>query len=154
MLMIKALQNGDFEAGANGGWQEHTLKRANLIIHESALSVTPHSGVFAAHLANANNEVAVIEQDVTVQSTSSVLTYWYQIESKNKCGFDIGGVVVNDQVIDQFDLCQATQTTGWQQRRVDLSQFAGQTVNLQFRAETDAAAISTLYIDDVVLIGE
>ncbi len=41
--------------------------------------------------------------------------------------------------------------TGWKQRSVNLSAYVGQTVNLQFRAETDSPAVSVLYIDDVTL---
>jgi hypothetical protein len=100
-------------------------------------------------LANLNSEVAVIEQDVTIQAGNSVLKYWYWIKSDDNCGYDYGGVVVNDVVVDKFDLCKSTSMTGWKQRSINLNAYVGQTVNLQFRAETDSIAVSVLYIDDV-----
>ncbi|MFN8492095.1 MAG: trypsin-like serine protease [Caldilineaceae bacterium] len=151
---VRSLQNGDFEAGANAGWVEHTLQTGNFVLKKSALGITPHSGAYAARLGNSVNEVSVVEQDVTVPASSAVLHYWIQIKSSNSCGYDYGGVVVNDQVVDEIDLCQTTASKTWQQRTVNLATYAGQTVNLQFRAEQfrakdDNTPSSTLYMDDV-----
>ncbi len=145
----KALQNGNFEASTTGVWPEHTLKSAKLVLNKSTLKLTPHGGNFAVRLANLNGEVAVIEQDITIQPGNTVLKYWYWIKSDDDCGFDYGGVVVNDVVVDKFDLCKSTSMTGWKQRSINLNAYVGQTVNLQFRAETDNLAVSVLYIDDV-----
>jgi bacillopeptidase F (M6 metalloprotease family) len=67
------------------------------------------------------------------------------------CGFDFGGVLVNNTTVDQFDLCGAADTNGWVQRSVDLSAYAGQNVALQIRVETDSSLNSNLFIDDVAL---
>ncbi len=149
--ITKALQNGNFEAGANGVWAEHTLKSAKLVLNKSTLKLTPHSGNFAVRLANLNSEIAVIEQDVTIQAGNPVLKYWYWIKSDDDCGYDYGGVIVNDTVVDKFDLCKSTNMTGWKQRSLNLSAYVGQTVNVQFRVETEKVAVSVLYIDDVTL---
>jgi hypothetical protein len=55
-------------------------------------------------------------------------------------------------VIDKFDLCQTNTTTTWQPRRVDLSRYAGATVTLEVRAETDRFLDSILFVDDVNLV--
>lgn len=143
------LQNGNFEAGTNAGWVEHSLHPGNLVLNKSGLGLTPHSGNYATQLGKNDIEVAVIEQDVTVPTGNAVLHYWVWITSTDSCGFDFGGVVVNDVILDQFELCKATTTTQWQQRSVDLAAYAGQTINLQLRSELDAFETSILYIDDV-----
>lgn len=147
---VRSLQNGNFEAGANAGWTEHTLiNTGGFVLKKSALGITPHSGSYAVRLGNNSEEVSVIEQDVTVPSGSPVLHYWIQGKSSDFCGFDYGGVIVNDQVVDKIDLCKTTASKKWQQRTVNLAAYAGQTVNLQFRAENDGTTPSTLFVDDV-----
>jgi secreted trypsin-like serine protease len=147
--IIKQLQNGNFEAGVNAGWAEHSLYAVALVVNKSALSLPSRTGNYVAQLGNLDNEVAVVEQVVTVPAGSAILHYSYWIQSEDDCSFDFGGVVVNDVVVAKLDLCTANKTTGWQQRSVNLTAYAGQIINLQFRAETDGDKLSILYIDDV-----
>jgi hypothetical protein len=73
------------------------------------------------------------------------------IASEDYCGYDFGGVMVDNTVVDQFDLCSNTDTSGWVRRTVDLGAYAGQNVALQIRAETDDLYNSNLFVDDVAL---
>jgi hypothetical protein len=61
--------------------------------------------------------------------------------------------LVNNVVVDKFDLCTTTGTKGWKLRTVNVNAYAGQTVELQIRAETDSLTPSILLVDDVTLSG-
>jgi hypothetical protein len=54
-------------------------------------------------------------------------------------------------VVDVFQLCEDENTGGWVRRSVDLSNYAGQTIVIDIRSETDGSLYSSLYIDDVSL---
>jgi len=114
------------------------------------LPVSPNSGNWAAWLGGEFDETAFIQQSVTVPGTSPILRFAYWIGSEDECGFDFGGVVLNDtNVVDNFDLCNAQAMSGWAWRSVNLSAYSGQQVSLQIRAETDSTLNSNLFVDDI-----
>ena len=146
------IQNGDFEQGATVGWQQFSSNGWPLILSNNDLPVAPRNGTWASWLGGDHDEISAIWQEVTVPTTNADLHFWYWIASEDGCGFDFGGVVVdNSIVVDVFDLCSITETNGWVQRIVDLSDYAGQTIELDIRAETDGSLVSSLYVDDVTL---
>ncbi len=49
----------------------------------------------------------------------------------------------------QYDLCSGNATGGWVQQNLDLSAYAGQILELEFRVVTDVSNNSNLFIDDV-----
>jgi hypothetical protein len=149
------LLNGSFENGIGGGWQMRTLRAPRNIWTEDELSSNPlaHSGRLLAWLGGEDYEVSIIEQTVTVPRTQPVLNFWLQSRSEDTCGYDYAGVVVNDTVIRRFDLCEANNRTTWQQVSVNLSTYAGKTVLLQIRAETDRTQTSSFFVDDVAWQG-
>ncbi|HJX37531.1 MAG TPA: hypothetical protein VJ714_02925, partial [Anaerolineae bacterium] len=66
------------------------------------------------------------------------------------CGHDFAGVIVNGStVVDVYDLCQSANTGWWVKHVVNLSAYAGQSVFVQIRAETDSSYYSNLFVDDV-----
>jgi hypothetical protein len=143
--------NGDFEQGADHGWQMHTLFTERNIWNHEELGANPtaHSGHMLARLGNANNEVSVIDQYITVPPDRPRLTFWRQIRSDDFCGYDVGGVVVNDQIVVRFNLCTLENQTTWREQVVDLSAYAGELVLLQIRVETNGSRPSSLFLDDV-----
>ncbi len=151
--------NSDFEDGPDGSWTEYSALGWDLIINESGPlpfpgSVTPHSGSWAVWLGGADDEISYIAQSVTIPSSDPVLVYRYWIASEDICANDLGGVLVDTAVtdiVDVFYLCASTNTGGWMIRMVDLSAYAGQTVQLRIQAETDSSLNSNLFVDDVVL---
>ena len=146
------LVNGDFEQGSGVGWQESSALGLPLIVNSSFPdTVTPHSGQWAVWLGGNANEVSTVRQSVTIQAAASLLSFWVWIASADNCGFDFGGVRVNETTVDQFDLCADTSTGGWVRRTVDLGTYAGQSVMLHIRAETDDSINSNLFVDDVAL---
>ena len=142
--------NGDFEDGPTG-WTEYSSHSWDLIMDSGFPSgVTPHGGSWAVWLGGGNNEVAYVEQQVTVPTSKPYLHYWHWIDSAEfSCGYDFARVRVNGTPVEVYDLCMSENTGGWEEHVVDLSAYGGQSVSLQLRAETDALFSSSLFIDDV-----
>jgi serine protease AprX len=145
------IQNGDFENGPDGSWTEYSSNGYDLIVDSFSPLVYPHSGSWAVWLGGVSDEVSSITQQITVPSASSTLSFWYWIASwDDTCGNDFGQLRVGSTVIDTFDLCEVENTRGWVEHTADLSAYAGQSVSLQIRAETDSSQNSNFFIDDVV----
>ncbi len=144
------LVNGDFESGRTG-WIEYSSNGWILIDDITGLPVTPHGGIWAAWLGGDNDEISIIHQQVVIPLSKPYLCYWYWIDSEDECGYDFGGVVLDTDAVNVYDLCTSTNTGGWTRQVVDLGAYSGQNVELQIRAETDEMLLSNLYIDDVTL---
>ena len=146
--------NCDFESGSTA-WTVYSLLGYPVIYSSSEplLHITPRSGIFLAWLGNHNNEVSYVQQQVTISSSASTLVYWQWIESEDYCGFDYdyAQVLINDKPVNKYDLCTTTSTIIWVKHSIELSAYAGQTVNLQINIKTDGTKISSLYLDDVSL---
>jgi hypothetical protein len=141
--------NGDFENGPTG-WVEYSTHGWDLIVTSFPGSITPRSGSWAVWLGGDYNDISYIQQQVTVPAGSPYLAYWHWIASEDVCGWDYGGVIVNDTTVeDVYDLCISTNTGGWVKHVVNLSAYTGQSVSLQIRAETDGSLNSNLVVDDV-----
>ncbi|MCE7989107.1 MAG: serine protease [Caldilinea sp. CFX5] len=147
-----SLGNSNFEAGATS-WKEFSLRNAKLVVKAETAKIAAHSGLWISYLAGLNREVSFVNQKITLPRQQAGLQFWYWISSNDDCGFDFGGILVNSVVVDKFDLCTTTATKGWKLRTVNLNTYAGQTVELQIRAETDSFGPSILLIDDVALSG-
>jgi hypothetical protein len=144
-----AVVNGDFESGPTG-WQEYSTHGWDLIVTSFPSGVSPRSGSWAVWLGGDDDEISYIRQQVTVPSSAPYLTYWHWIQSDDLCGYDFGGVMINDStVVDVYNLCSSANTGGWVKHSVNLGAYAGQTVWLQIRSETDGSLNSNLFVDDV-----
>jgi len=144
--------NGDFESGPTG-WEEYSLQGWPLILHKDDLPVTPHSGNWAAWLGGDNNEISYISQTVTIPSGITALRFWQWIGSQDQCGYDFAWVRINNTSLLTVTLCQGNNTGGWVAQTVNIGAYAGQTVSLQFRVETDSSLNSNYFLDDVTLEG-
>jgi hypothetical protein len=147
----QGIVNGDFEAGA-AGWIHGSNLGYATILPSSEIPVPPHSGSWAVWLGGAYDDISIVRQQVTVSAQRPYLVYWHWIASEDDCGSDFGGVVINESVVvEGYELCNARNTNGWLRRGVDLSAYAGQTVWVEIRAETDDSLNSNLFVDDVSL---
>ncbi len=148
---VQGIPNGNFESGPNGDWDEGSAFGYAIILQENAFpgSVQAHGGEWAAWLGGENNEISYVAQTLKVPAGASYLVYYHWIASADSCGYDFGGVIVNGAVVDVYDLCDDTSTNGWQKHAVNLGSYAGQTVGIQIRAETDESLNSNLFVDDV-----
>ena len=142
------LLNGNFEQGRTA-WYEYSSHGWPLIVQKPPLPISPHSGRWAVWLGGEYDDISFIRQQVTIPTGSYYLHYWHWIASEDACGYDFGGVILNNTVVDVYDLCTSRNTNGWVRHTVDLSSYAGQTVFLQIRAETDGSLNSNLFVDDV-----
>jgi len=143
--------NGDFESGSTD-WTLYTKQGAEwMIVSKPPLPVAPHRGSYAAWLGGLNSEINYVQQQVTIPASAPYLVYWQWISSADICDYDFGGVLINGSVEDEYDLCDTNNTYGWVTHSVNLSAYAGQSVTLQIRVETDSSGNSNLYVDDVSL---
>jgi hypothetical protein len=144
------LVNCDFESGPSG-WTEYSSHGYDVIVSSDKVVVNTHSGNYLAWLGGIDDEQSYIRQQVTISAGAPYLVYWHWIASEDACGFDFGGVLVNGSAVEVYDLCSSSSTGGWVKHSVNLSAYAGQSVTLQIRAETDAVLNSNLFVDDVSL---
>lgn len=139
--------NCDFEQGATI-WTEYSQNGWPLIMHADDLPISAHSGSWAAWLGGDDNEIAYLQQSVFVPADRPYLGYWHWIYSYDDCGYDFAYIRINDNTVYQYDLCSSNSTNGWVLHVVNLSAYAGQTVQLQVRVKTDSSVISSLFLDD------
>ncbi len=151
VLPVQDLINGDFEQGAGVGWVESSSGGWPVVVPASGLppGFPPHGGEWAAWLGGADFEFSTLSQEVTIPFDAPFLSFYYQIDSIDGCGFDFATIYVNGVSVAFSDLCLATATTGWTRSMIDLSLYAGETVMLEFMVSTDSSYYSSLFIDDV-----
>ncbi len=107
------LLNSGFEEG-HVGWSELSLTGYPIIYAVPDFPLPPHSGSWGAWLGGAFDEIALIRQQVTVPPSAPYLSYWHWIASEDECGYDFGGVLVNETtVLEVYSLCDASETNGW-----------------------------------------
>ncbi|MEM7129847.1 MAG: trypsin-like serine protease [Chloroflexota bacterium] len=150
--IVQSLVNGDFEEGRSG-WIEHSDNDFQIIVSSSTaltLPVSAHSGDWAAWLGGADYEVSyILQEGVEILNDSPYLVYYEWIDSDDLCDFDYGGVAINGEWFVSYTLCQDSATDGWVSRTIDLTAYAGQSVDLYIVATNDGAILSNLYVDDV-----
>jgi hypothetical protein len=142
------LRNGKFESGPTV-WTEFSLQGWPIILDSPNLPVPPHGGNWAAWLGGDDDEIAYIQQQVTVQVGAPYLAYWQWVDSIDLCGFDRAYIRVNGTNVDQYRLCFYDNSGGWLKRVVNLSSYQGQTVTLEIRLETDFENYTSMFVDDV-----
>ena len=140
------LLNANFEDGRTG-WAEASTD--SHVIIRTDQPVTAHSGSWVAWLGGVKNNISSITQQVLVPSSAPYLAYYHYIASSDVCGYDQAFLFANLTQVTTYDLCSSQSTNGWVKRVVNLSAFAGQTISLQIRVETDSTLNSNLFIDDV-----
>lgn len=143
------LFNGDFEQG-NTGWQEYSYWGWTLILQGNDLPVPAKNGSWGVWLGGDDGEISYIRQNVAIPNNMPFLTYWHWIAgSEFLCGWDFGGVGIDGNWYVSYDLCEQNHTGGWVQYAVDMSEFRGQTINLDIVAVTDEEpdTHSNLFID-------
>lgn len=149
---VGKIENGDFEDGPVV-WTKASTKGFDLIIDQGFPSgVAPHGGDWAAWLGGGYDEDSSILQQVTIPTSTPHLHYWHWVSSvTDSCERDRAEVWVNGTRLEYYALCLAENTGGWQEYSVDLSVFAGQSIELKIHVETYPDTFSSLFVDDVSL---
>lgn len=151
--------NGGFEAGPTG-WNQSSTGGYPLICSTTSCGVTliPRSGSWLAWLGGADNETSVLSQaNITLPiGQKATLRYWYRLESNDVCGYDYGYVQVQmgatRKTLKTYRLCASRNTNGWGQGSIKLDAYAGKTIRLIFRVQTDSSLVSSFFVDDVSLL--
>jgi hypothetical protein len=144
------ISNGGFEA-QGVGWTQSSAGAYNLISN-----FHPHAGSWGAYLGGTNNADDHLSQQIIVPSNaiSVSLTAWWSIATEEpEVGFDRMTVSVlqpNGALLrDLFTIDSSSAVNQWDQTEADLTQYAGQTIVLRFRATTNASSPTDFYVDDV-----
>jgi hypothetical protein len=145
------LLDGGFESGA--GWSAQAGGEYSLFSDYLA-----HSGSRAAYLAGVDEARDRLSAAVTLPAGQTIsLRFWWQVHSEESSnGYDGMSVVVADMAGNPlkvlFSLSDANLTDTWQQTAgLDLSEFAGQSIQLQFLAQSDQTLPTDFFVDDVEL---
>jgi hypothetical protein len=160
ILPCSGIENCGFEAGSGVGWTEYSSNGFHLISDCSdplnCNDIPPRTGNYLAWLGAAEKQgiadVSYIQQKISIPSSAPYLVYWQWIESEDPClGCDYVEVLINNVVVEKYDLYTGMSTVEWVQHNIDLSHYLGQSVTLKIRVSTDDSNISNLYLDDVSL---
>ncbi len=145
----EVVADGGFENGT--GWQ--TVATGSYSLFSNYLA---RSGAQAAHLAGVDNanDRAVTSLTLPADQASITLSFWWQVYSTESAGgYDALSLVLADSqgtpLYAVAGLTDLNATTSWQQVQVDLSAFAGQTVQLILSAKTDGSLVTDFFIDDL-----
>jgi len=150
----RPIQNGNFEARSAywtlGGLTIISLNR-------------PHGGSYSAWLGGYDNANDTLYQTITIPSTgptgrpvvSARLTYyWYMTteETSPSTDFDYLYVQIRGSPIRTVEtLTNRSVKDTWAFSSFDVSEFIGQTVQVYFRATTEATLPTSFFVDDVGL---
>ena len=144
----EVLTNGGLESAA--GWTVQSSKGYDLISPYLA-----HTGSRAAYLGGTDKATDRLATTLTVpENSSTLLRFWWQMRTQDtRTGNDGLSVLITDAagvpLRTLFTITDANSVGVWQQAGMDLSAFAGQTVQLHFLAQTDAALVTDFFVDDV-----
>lgn len=122
-------------------------------------SYLTHSGKQAAYLAGANGAHDLLSTTVKLPTNqkSVVVTFWWQVQSQENGKYQdtltVALVDAQGKLLQSLaSLSSRDMSNQWQQHTVNITNFAGQTVQLQFVARTDAEAATDFFVDDVEIV--
>ncbi len=151
------LQNGGFEGG-HTAWDEQGVM---IIVQrgEPNLTVSPNSGDWLAWLGGRNSATDVLNQDFTIPAgTARGMLNFAMLITTTETGGAADYFYVRlrkpDGTVLQEWLFNNTYTPRgqWVQQSLsllDLSPYQGQSLRINFKAVTDASALTNFYLDDV-----
>jgi thermitase len=144
--------NGGFESGTTG-WQIRTNGPFALI--GSAL---PHTGQLGAILGACNDAQDELEQEMNLPAGQGVTLrfWWYMLTQEIAHPRDTLDVLVKPSGGQEASILHITygiMPGAWQQAVLDLSSYAGQSLQIKFRATTDANRPTVFHVDDVSVHG-
>lgn len=145
-----SLQNGGFENGT-APWVQASSGGYTLITTDR-----PHTGSYSAWLGGYNFAYDRVYQAVTIPSNGVLTYWWYQTSSEGtSTAYDYfrvrlyrtdGTLVATLKTRSNRDARGA-----WYQDSINLSSYAGQTLNIHFSVSTDFSLPTSFFVDDVAL---
>ncbi len=146
-----SIPNGSFEAG-HTAWEEYSIAGWELIMPKvgSIPPITPHGGSWEVWLGGPPDDIGVIQQRVTVTVGSPyVVFHQWATSEETSCTNDHAYVAINGIDLYVRGICGTTDGS-WQRTSIDLTDYIGQTITLEFRLETNSTLSSNWFLDDVV----
>ncbi|MER5429399.1 M1 family aminopeptidase [Streptomyces sp. NPDC002588] len=140
---------GDFESGATAWTQSST----SVITDRTGQSA--HGGTHYAWLdGTGGTHTDTLSQSVTVPSgcASATLTFWLHIdtaETTSSTAYDKLTAKIGSTTLATYS--NLDKNTGYVQKSIDVSAFAGQTVTLAFTGTEDSSLQSSFVLDDIAL---
>ncbi len=141
--------NGGFEAGVTG-WEPTTNGPFALV--GPAL---PHTGALGAILGARDNADDRLEQAITLPAgkTATLRFWWHMLTEEPDHPWDTLEVTIkpagSTESIRLIRITDGDIQGQWREAVFSLSAYAGQTIELSFRGETDANQPTEFYVDDV-----
>ena len=139
-LDTPALDNGAM--GKVGGWTQRSKDGADLVVDEGY-----------ARLGGYHDGADELSQKIFI-GRDARLAYDLRIRTKGNQRNDTMLVRLTDLKGKQISVLEkhtGREEAGWGRERVDLSRYAGRTLLLSFRAETDAEGLTAFRVDRVAL---
>lgn len=156
-ICYELIRNGDFEEEPSA-WTQSSSQGFELICTKASCGegMQPYSGDGVAWLGGGNSERSRLSQSFTLPADQpATLNYWYWIESEDYCNHDYGYIQIytDDLVLTakRYSLCNETRTGGWVPESINLNDFAGKRVRLEFYVATDMTKMSNMFLDDISL---
>lgn len=150
------VKNGEFELGSDY-WQENSSGGYGII--GTTPAVTAKSGVGYAWLGGYNGAADTLSQLVNIPTdlSGAVLNFWYQIKTEEVAAqaYDTLTAEVLDASTGQVllnigNLSNLNKTTTWTKSAdFEVGFLKGRTVKLVFRTGSDAAKVTSFFIDSV-----
>ncbi len=145
----QVVANGDFESGTSPWTQSST----SVITNRSG--ETAHAGTHFAWLNGVGStHTDTLSQSVTIPSgcSTATLTYWLHIdtaETTTSTAYDKLTAKIGSTTLATYS--NLDKNSGYVQKSVDVSGFAGQTVTLAFTGTEDSSLQTSFVLDDVAL---
>ena len=141
----------DISWNLNGCWERGPVEVGPSSAYEGTSCLGTNLDGLYPNSSNAN----VTSTQITIPSASYVeLTFyeWFELES----GYDFGYVeVFNGTVTQRLDARTGTSGNEWRQTALNLTPYAGQTINLIFHFNSDASVPGAgWYIDNANIIAQ
>jgi hypothetical protein len=142
------IANGGFEDGSVG-WT--ATSAGGYTVFSQALPRTGQWGAFLAGYDRADDRLA---QDVALPVGQRLtLSFWWQVRTEESDHpwdtLDVEITPAGRAAVRLRRITDADASIDWQHAAFDLSAYAGQTVTLSFRAQTDLDRPTDFYLDDV-----
>ena len=134
----------------NGAWNASSSDGYPVVTNYSV-----YSGATSAYLGGIDNAIDAITKTVALPQAEEIkLNFWWMVDSEeSSSGWDSMNVVVADAsgtaLRTLYTLGSADTSNIWQLAEADLTEFAGQTVQIQFEAQTDASLVTDFFVDNI-----
>jgi Zn-dependent metalloprotease len=143
----QVLGNGGFETGSASPWT------ATSGVVDNSSSEPAHSGSWKAWLDGyGSSHTDSVSQSVTIPAgCKATLSFWLHIDTAEtgSTAYDKLTVSANGTTLKTYSNVDAA--TGYTQRSIDLSAYAGQTVTLKFNGVEDSSLQTSFVIDDAAV---